>query len=1282
MSKPLNILLVEDSEDDALLLLRELRRAGYEPVSERVDTAPAMAAALEARQWDIVISDYLMPKFGGLAALEVLKASGLDLPFIIVSGNIGEDIAVAAMKAGAHDYIIKGNLTRLIPAVERELREAENRQDRERAEDQLRHSRQKLFVTLENMNEGFFTLDNEWRFTFVNAEASKVLKKSRPELLGRIIWEVSPGAVGTIFEDQYRKAARERVPVKFEALSPLINIWVEVRAHPSEDGLAVYFHDITERKSAEERISRLNRLYSVLSKVNETIIRVHEPEELYRMVCRIAVEDGAFKMAWIGHIDPATRWVKPVASHGDDGYLQDLAICAADVPEGRGPTGRAAFEGSPVVCGDIERDENMLPWRDKALLHGLHTSAAFPLRTGSEVTGVFTIYGGAPKSGEAPQPFTGEEIALLSSLAEDISFAIGTMANERKRHEAEQRTIITNKLLALYARKIDRKEYIEAAVDLLRAWLDCRHGGVRIAGRDGYLPFASCVGCEDNFPAAAGSGASDDSRFICSRIASSSPEPQDLPAMTGQGSFYSNDMPRFVENLDPAGKERFRSRCAHSNYASLAVVPIRLKDSVIGAIHFADEKTGMVPLDKVEVLEYLAHIIGEAILRFGIEDELRRANDYNRSLIEASLDPLVTIGQDGKITDVNAATEIATGLTRAELVGSDFSECFTEPVKAKAAYVMAFREGSFRDYALELRHKDGRTTPVLYNASLYRDENGKALGVFAAARDVTDLREIERRNTVISNLLKLYTQTYSRKQYLEVAVEIIRSWTGCKSAGMREADREGNIPYVACAGFDSEFIAEENGVSLSRDRCACTRVMAGEQAPEDAVALTPNGSLYYNNAVAYYNDLPPEQRDRFRGVCQRKGFASLAVIPIRYRDRVLGILHLADEREGMVTPAKVEFVERVALIIGEALYRFSVEEEQVRLASALESSADAVVITEPVSGMIQYVNRAFERITGYTKDEAIGRTVHFIETARRTEEFYRELREAIRQNGVWRGQFMNRKKDGGLYFEDCTYSPVRDQSGQIINFISVRRDVTEKLRLESIAESVNTMNNIGYVFSGVRHEIGNPINSAKMSLSVLQHKLDASSKEVVRGYVDRALGEIGRVEQLLKNLRNYNLYETPELADLDLAAFLDKFLNLISEDFEKKGIRIRRETGPDAPWAIADPRALQQVLLNIITNAADALADRESPEISLSVMRKYGQTLIQVADNGAGMSEQQQQDLFKPFYTSKRHGTGLGLVIVKKMLTKMNGEIEITSLPGRGTTVHITLPEGTHAAKS
>ena len=138
MSTPIRVLIVEDSEDDTVLILRELKRGGYDTTYERVETDKAMKAALDNQTWDIIICDYSMPKFSMPAALETLQKMGLDLPFIIVSGTIGEDVAVEAMKAGAHDYIMKDNLSRLVPAIERELREAEERQRHRQTENAIR----------------------------------------------------------------------------------------------------------------------------------------------------------------------------------------------------------------------------------------------------------------------------------------------------------------------------------------------------------------------------------------------------------------------------------------------------------------------------------------------------------------------------------------------------------------------------------------------------------------------------------------------------------------------------------------------------------------------------------------------------------------------------------------------------------------------------------------------------------------------------------------------------------------------------------------------------------------------------------------------------------------------------------------------------------------------------------------------------------------------------------------------------------------------------------------
>jgi two-component system cell cycle sensor histidine kinase/response regulator CckA len=181
LSKPLRVLIVEDSEDDTLLLIRQLRKDGYDPVFERVDNAAAMRTVLDKQPWDIVISDFVMPQFGGLEALELLQDKGLDIPFIIVSGKIGEDTAVSAMRAGAYDYIMKDNLKRLGAAIERELADAENRRERRRAEERVRRNEVQLRQLFETMVEGVLLISADGRILRANPAAIELLKVDRSE---------------------------------------------------------------------------------------------------------------------------------------------------------------------------------------------------------------------------------------------------------------------------------------------------------------------------------------------------------------------------------------------------------------------------------------------------------------------------------------------------------------------------------------------------------------------------------------------------------------------------------------------------------------------------------------------------------------------------------------------------------------------------------------------------------------------------------------------------------------------------------------------------------------------------------------------------------------------------------------------------------------------------------------------------------------------------------------------------------------------------------------------
>ena len=186
MNHPLCVLVVEDREADVVLLQRELERGGYEPMVERVETASALREALLRQTWDLVIADYSLPRFSGLEALTVMKAGGFDLPFIVVSGAISDELAVAAMKAGAHDYLLKGNLARLVPAIERELREWKVRQAHKRAEADLRASEERFRLLIEGVQDyAVVMLDADGRVISWNAGAERITGYSANEIIGQ-----------------------------------------------------------------------------------------------------------------------------------------------------------------------------------------------------------------------------------------------------------------------------------------------------------------------------------------------------------------------------------------------------------------------------------------------------------------------------------------------------------------------------------------------------------------------------------------------------------------------------------------------------------------------------------------------------------------------------------------------------------------------------------------------------------------------------------------------------------------------------------------------------------------------------------------------------------------------------------------------------------------------------------------------------------------------------------------------------------------------------------------
>jgi PAS domain S-box-containing protein len=316
-------------------------------------------------------------------------------------------------------------------------------------------------------------------------------------------------------------------------------------------------------------------------------------------------------------------------------------------------------------------------------------------------------------------------------------------ASHSLREQSRALDAFTGHLLELFTRKETRKEYLDAAVEAIRDWSGCRCVGIRVADARRNIPYESFIGFSREFWELENWLSLDRDACLCVRSILQAPEPQDLTVMTPGGSFHLENAGRFVAGLPAGLLARYRGTCMQSGLNSIAVVPVFYRGQPLGAIHLADEREGVLPRASVEFLESMALLIGEAIHRFTVEQELRATSQYARGLIEASLDPLVTISADGKITDVNRATESATGISRAELIGSDFSFYFTEPDKASAGYRKVLAEGSVTDYPLTIRHTSGRTADVLYNATVYRNEAGEVQGVFAAARDITERKRVE-----------------------------------------------------------------------------------------------------------------------------------------------------------------------------------------------------------------------------------------------------------------------------------------------------------------------------------------------------------------------------------------------------------------------------------------------------------------------------------------------------------------------------------------------------------
>lgn len=339
---------------------------------------------------------------------------------------------------------------------------------------------------------------------------------------------------------------------------------------------------------------------------------------------------------------------------------------------------------------------------------------------------------------------------------------------------------------------------------------------------------------------------------------------------------------------------------------------------------------------------------------------------------------------------------------------------------------------------------------------------------------------------------------------------------------------------------------------------------------------------------------------------------------------------------------------------------------------AFEQMLDAVVIFSP-SGQILLANHALLDWLGEPSlDSVVGLPIWRLRGRPSNPLDFHFVRGRLSDGVPWQREYTTTRGprgSSGPRVIQASVSPIRND-GELIGFVAIARDVTERARLEQIAASLNLSENLGLMSSGLRHELGNPVNSLKSALTVLRSSPIEPEKTTL--YFDAMAEQVERLEYLLDNLRSFSLFDKMSIEDVDLKVLFTHLDGLVRSDLEAKRVRLHLRSSSRL-FARANPQALLHVLVNLISNAAAAIDHRTEGEIRISASTVRRRVQIVVADNGSGIAEADLERIFAPFFTSREGGTGLGLAIVRKLVTGMSGTVDVASRVGRGTTFTVTL---------
>ena len=644
-----------------------------------------------------------------------------------------------------------------------------------------------------------------------------------------------------------------------------------------------------------------------------------------------------------------------------------------------------------------------------------------------------------------------------------------------------------------------------------------------------------------------------------------------------------------------------------------------------------------------------------------VEDFLNKDEKICRAIAEAAQDAIYIINHEGEIEYVNSFGATLFGFKPEKVVGRQLEAMFPPYIAGH----LKEKLGKVFETGLPLYAEDnipflkGKVWMHTLLAPI-RNEAGEVESVIGISRDITGRKRLEEELRLLQELMQEISLSNDFTSAMEVALRKICEDTGWVMGEVWVPSQDGS--YLECS---PAWYGVSRELKKFREASEGFKFRPGIGLP---------GSVWLLKKAAWETDIALDSNFLRAPYAVEAGLKAAMAIPVLSGDKVVAVLDFFVPEVKEEDKRLIGLVSTVAAYLGILFQRKQAEEELRKLSYVVEHSPASIFITN-AKGNIEYVNPKFIEMTGYSREEVVGKKPDIL-----------TLGEAILSDKEWRGGFLNTKKTGEQFWEYSTVSPVRNGKGEIIHFIGVSEDITDRQKLEEQLLHSQKLEAIGRLVGGIAHDFNNILTGIIGFAGIMQMSL--KKDDPFKEHVEQILEAAGRGASLTQSLLVFGRKQIIHLVPVNLNEIIGKVNKLLSR-LIGEDIELRATVSKKDLMIMADSVQIEQILMNLATNARDAMPDggvftietsRENLDKEFVKMHGYGEAgdyaLISVSDTGVGMDEKTRERIFEPFFTTKEvgKGTGLGLSIVYGIVKQHSGYINTYSEIGKGTAFKIYLP--------